>query len=64
MWECRSLEEAIEWAAPLSARPECSRQSHLEIRRVFENEDFEQGSGIEQHEKVADMLAEQKAGKA
>lgn len=62
MWECKSLDEAIEWAKRCpsdSNEPE----SHLEIRQVFENEDFEQGTGIEQHEKVADMLAERNVGK-
>mgnify|MGYP000459936383 CR=1 FL=1 len=61
MWECKSLEEAIEWAKRCPYDPGAAH-SHLEIRRVFENEDFEQGSGIDQHEKVADMLAERKAG--
>lgn len=63
MWECKSLEEAIEWARRCPSDPN-EPESHLEIRRVFENEDFEQGSGIEQHEKVADLLAERNAGKA
>lgn len=62
MWECKSIEEAIEWARRCPSDPDAP-QSHLEIRRVFENEDFEQGTGIEQHEKVAEMLAKQKAGK-
>lgn len=61
MWDCKSLEEAIEWAKRCPAEPN-DPSSHLEIRRVFENEEFEQGTGIEQHEKVADMLTEQKAG--
>lgn len=61
MWECKSLEEAIEWARRCPSDPSAP-SSHLEIRQVFENEDFEQGTGIEQHEKVADMLAERKGG--
>lgn len=62
MWECKSIEEAIEWAKRCPAEPN-DPSSHLEIRRVFENEEFEQGTGIDQHEKVADMLAEQRSGK-
>lgn len=57
IWECKTLEEAVEWARRC---PQDSKQgSQLEIRRMFEMEDFEQGSGIEQHEKVAQMLGEQ-----
>jgi hypothetical protein len=63
MWECKSLEEAIEWARRCPNDPN-EPSSHLEIRQVFENEDFEQGSGIDQHEKVAEMLADRNAGKA
>lgn len=62
MWECKSLEEAIEWARRCPSDPDAP-SSHLEIRRVFENDEFEQGTGIEQHEKVAEMLAERKAGR-
>lgn len=61
MWECKSLEEAIEWAKRCPSDPN-EPASHLEIRRVFENDEFEQGTGIDQHEKVAEMLAERKAG--
>ena len=62
MWECNSLEEAVEWARRCPQDPH--QGSQLEIRRVFENEDFEQGSGIQQHEKVAEMLASRNADKA
>lgn len=62
MWECNSLEEAIEWARRCPQDPH--QGSELEIRRVFENEDFQQGTGVEQHEKVADMLAGRNADKA
>jgi len=56
IWECRSLDEAVEWARRCPQDP--MQGSQLEIRRIFEMEDFEQGSGIEQHEKVAARMAE------
>lgn len=63
MWECKDLQEAIEWARRCPSDPN-EPESHLEIRRVFENEEFEQGSGTAQHEKVAEMLAEKSAGRS
>lgn len=62
MWECASLAEAVEW---VKRCPPSLDQDSFEVRQVYEMEDFgTEGEGIEQHEKVAQMLAEQKSGGA
>lgn len=55
LWECKSLEEAVEWAR--RCPHDGGEVSTLEIRQIFEMEDFEEGSGIDQHHKVAAELA-------
>jgi hypothetical protein len=39
MWQCKSLEEAIEWAKSCP-HPHPGTDTNIEIRRVFEAEDF------------------------
>ena len=39
MWQCKSLEEAIEWVKRCPA-PMPGEESEIEIRQVFEAEDF------------------------
>jgi hypothetical protein len=39
MWQCKSLEEAVEWAKRCP-HPHPGTDTNLEIRRVFEAEDF------------------------
>ena len=39
MWQCKSLEEAIEWAKRCP-HPHPGTDTNIEIRRVFEAEDF------------------------
>ena len=39
MWECKSLEEAIEWVKKCP-NPMPGEDSDIEIRRIFEAEDF------------------------
>jgi hypothetical protein len=39
MWRCKSLEEAIEWAKRCP-HPHPGTDCHIEIRQVFEMEDF------------------------
>jgi len=59
-----SLEEAIEW---VKRSPNCQPgESEVEIRRVFEPEDFSDGfseEGIEEEKKVRAQLADQAAKK-
>jgi hypothetical protein len=39
MWQCKSLEEAIEWVKRCP-HPQPGHDTNIEIRRVFEAEDF------------------------
>lgn len=54
-----SREEAIEWAkrAPMDVE---GRDAEIEIRQVFELDDFTPGEAIDHHRQVADMLSKQK----
>ena len=41
LWECASLDEAIEWAKKCPFTPEAGQDDpHVEIRQVFSDEDF------------------------
>jgi hypothetical protein len=40
IWEVASLDEAIEWVKRMPSDPEATYQDHVEIRPVFEAEDF------------------------
>jgi hypothetical protein len=60
LWQCKSKEEAIEWAKRCP-NPMPGTESELEIRQVFENEDF--GAEFtpelrEQERRVAEKAAE------
>jgi hypothetical protein len=60
MWQCKSLEEAIEWAKRCP-HPHPGTDTNIEIRQVFEAEDF--GAEFtpearEQEEKLRAQLAE------
>lgn len=54
--EVASKEEALSWATKWPAQ-DAGGAARLELRQLFEMEDFEQGEGIAVHEKVADQLA-------
>lgn len=59
LWNCSSLQEAIDWVAKC---PIAHDQDRFEIRQLFELEDFgTDGAGIEQHKKVAEQLKERQA---
>ncbi len=55
IWECKSLAEAVEWARRCPSDSDVDGQ--IEIRQLFEIEDFEPGEGIDQHHKVAEQMA-------
>jgi hypothetical protein len=62
IWQCKSLEEAIEWAKRCP-HPHPGTDTNIEIRRVFEAEDF--GAEFtpearEQEEELRAKLAEKK----
>jgi len=55
IWECKSLAEALEWAKRCPT--DTNGEGQIEIRQMFEIDDFEAGEGVDQHNKVADQLA-------
>lgn len=57
IWECASLQEAIDWIAKC---PIAHGQDRFEIRQLFKLEDFAtEGEGYEQHKKVEAAMASQ-----
>lgn len=58
LWECASLEEAIDWAKKSPFQPEAGHDDpHLEIRQVFSDEDFGDALTPEIKEREAKMRA-------
>ena len=57
----KSRQEAIDWAkrAPNPYGP--NGEGHIEIRQLFELEEFGQSDAVEHHRKVGEELAKQKA---
>jgi hypothetical protein len=55
MWQCRSLEEAVEWVKRCPNPME--GESTIEIRQVFEMEDFGDAATPEIREKEAELRA-------
>lgn len=53
--QTRSREEAIEWAKKIPFR-----EGEVEVRQVFELDDFAQGPAIEHHRKLEAEIAAQK----
>ena len=56
--QVKSKQEAIEWMKRCPNPHE--GESELELRQVFELEDFGQSEGVEHHRRIADELAKQK----
>ncbi len=54
--QVKSREEAIEWARR-SPNPHPGQESELEIRQVFELEDFGASKAVEHHAQLRDQLA-------
>lgn len=59
LWKCKSLEEAIEWARKIPNPHE--EDGHVEIRQVFEAEDFGDEFTPEMREKEERMRAQLEA---
>ena len=53
--QTKTREEAIEWAKKVPFR-----EGELEVRQLFELEDFAQGPAIDQHKQIAAELAAQR----
>jgi hypothetical protein len=56
LWKCASLQEAIEWVKRCP-HPMPGEEAEIEIRQVFEPEDFSPGSRPELREEVAEKFA-------
>ena len=55
LWKCASLQEAIEWVKRCP-HPMPGEETEIEIRQVFELEDFSPGSRPELREEVAEKF--------
>lgn len=56
IWQCRSLDEAIEWAKRCPNPMPTEEEEYLEIRQVFELDDFGQSDGVDIHRNLQDRL--------
>ena len=64
IWKCKNLQEAIEWVK--KCPNPMNSESDIEIRQVFENEDFGENFTPElqqQEDKLRDQIEKQLAGK-
>ncbi len=59
IWECKSMEEAIEWVKRMpNPRPDSDgNEGQIEIRQIFEIEDFGDNETPEVPEKEAELRA-------
>jgi hypothetical protein len=60
--QVKSREEAIEWAKriPFEADPKTGAEPEVELRRVFELEEFEPGPALDKHRELQDEIAKRK----
>jgi hypothetical protein len=60
--QVKSKEEAIEWAKriPFEPDPRTGEEPHVELRRLFELDEFAPGKAVDQHRAVAEELARNK----
>jgi len=54
LWQCKSLAEAIEWAK--RCPNPMNEDSDIEIRQVFELEDFGGSPAVEHHRQLGEEL--------
>lgn len=54
IWQCKDLDEAIEWVKRCPNPME--GESEIEIRQIFELDDFPESPGRERHEALAEQL--------
>jgi hypothetical protein len=57
--QVKSKEEAIEWAkrVPFDPNMHMGGEGEIELRQLFELEDFPPGPGVDHHQRLADELA-------
>src|SRR5262245_2260996 len=58
LWQCKSLAEAIEWVK--RCPNPMNEDSDIEIRQVFELEDFGESPAIEHHRQLGEELKKKK----
>jgi hypothetical protein len=60
--QVKSKEEAIEWAkrVPFDADGEYGPDGQIELRQMFETEDFGESEAVEHHRRIGEELAKQK----
>ena len=56
----KSREEAIEWARRIPPPHGEGEETEVEIRQIFEMDDFAPSEAIEQHRKLGEELAQSK----
>ena len=63
--QVKNKAEAIEWAKriPFAEIPGSDRVPEVEIRQIYELEDFAQGEGLEAHRRLEQEMEKQKAGR-
>jgi hypothetical protein len=63
--QVKSKQEAIEWArrVPFNADLAHGDDGEIELRQMFEMDDFEPGEAVEHHKAIAKQVERQKAGK-
>jgi hypothetical protein len=61
--QTKSREEAIEWAkrVPFEAGGEYDQEAEIEIRQIFELEEFDDSPAIERHRELAKELSKKKS---
>jgi hypothetical protein len=59
LWQCKSLAEAIEWVK--RCPNPMNEDSDIEIRQVFELEDFGESPAVEHHRKLGAEIANRRA---
>ena len=59
IWQCKSLAEAIEWVK--RCPNPMMEDSDIEIRQIFELEDFGQSPAVEHHRKLKEETASRRA---
>lgn len=58
LWQCRSLAEAIEWVK--RCPNPMNEDSDIEIRQVFELQDFGESPAVEHHRRLGEEITKQK----
>ncbi len=56
IWQCKSLQEAIEWLKRCPSPHPDADESEVEIRQVFELSDFGESDAVERHARLRDEL--------